>query len=257
MKQKISITVEESLLKGLDSYIDGINVRNRSQAIEHLISRGLSNNRVAVILATRIEPFRILSIVKGQPMIFHNLKALQSYNFKKLFIVGEKNTLSKIFELLGTGQDYLLSIEYVEDSKPAGSAKSLSLLKNKINSTFLVLPADNFFETDLDSFWNYHSRNGKLVDLAITASTNPTRLGVVELQGGSVVGFQQKPKKSNSYLVWTGIMVCEPEVLYYDYASVENELIPKLIAMNNLGGFIFTGKWRNVHTKKDVEELNK
>ena len=106
------------------------------------------------------------------------------------------------------------------------------------------------------SFWDFHSKNGKVMNLAITASNNPTRLGVVDMQGGESVGFKQKPKKSSSYLVWTGIMVCEPEVLFYDFESVENQLIPKLISMDSVGGFMFTGIWKNVHSKQDVKELN-
>jgi NDP-sugar pyrophosphorylase family protein len=257
MKKKISITVEKSYLKGLDSYIDGINIRNRSQAIEYLISKGLSRNRTAVILASKIDSFRILSNVKGVPMIIHTLRLLQSYSFKKLFIIGEKKILSRIFEVIGTGQDYLLKVEYVEDSNPKGSFASLALLKNKINSSFLAIPADNFFSTDIDSFWSFHTRSGKSMTLAITSSLNPTRLGVVDMQGGSVVGFKQKSKTSDNYLVWTGIMICEPEVLYYDFTSVEKELIPKLISTHTLGGFVFTGNWKNVHSKDDVKELNR
>lgn len=256
MKEKISITMEESVLKDLDEVIDGINIRNRSQAIEYLVNKSLSKNRIAVILATKIDSFRILSEVKGAPVIVHNIKLLQSYGFKKLFIIGEKKILSKIFEVVGTGQDYLLKVEYVEDSKPRGSASSLGLLKNRLKSTFLVMPGDNYFDTDLDAFWNYHSNNNGLMTLAITSSNNPTRLGVVNLQGNNVVGFVQKSKKSKSYLVWTGVMICEPEILFNDSSSVEKELIPKLIKNKNVKGYLFTGDWKNIHTKKDVKELN-
>ena len=51
MKEKISITVEKSLLKGVDSIVDNLHIRNRSQAFEHLVSAALGANRTAVILA--------------------------------------------------------------------------------------------------------------------------------------------------------------------------------------------------------------
>lgn len=256
MKSKISITLDESIVKGVDNYIDGINIRNRSQAIEFFLSKHIRQNRTAVILSSKIDEFRILSKIKSKPIIVHTIKTLQSYNFKKIFIVGEKALLSKIFAVLGTGKDYMMDIEYIEDSVPKGSAASLQLLKNKIDSSFIVIPADNYLETDLNSFWSFHSKANKLVNLAITASSNPTRLGVVELQGNTIVRFEQKPKKSTSYLVWTGIMMCEPDILFYDCESIEKELIPKLIKTKGLGGFILSGKWKNIHTKKDVQSIN-
>lgn len=249
--------MDESLVQELDSTIDGINIRNRSQAVEFFVSKSLRKNKTAVILATKIDDFRVLSEVKGELVIIHTIKLLQSYNFKNLFIIGEKRVLSKIFEILGTGQEQLVNIEYVEDVNPKGSAYSLSLLKDRIDSTFLVIPGDNYFNMDLNSFWEFHAKSNNTITLAITSSDNPTRLGVVDLQGSEVTGFEQKPEKSDNYLVWTGIMICEPELLYKDAYSVEDDLIPELIEMDSLSGFTFTGEWKNIHTKSDVKELNK
>jgi NDP-sugar pyrophosphorylase family protein len=246
MKSKISITIDEKLLKNLDSYIDGFKVRNRSQAIEQILSKSLSQKKIAVILASKMKNYRFNKKIKENKAIIHILKKLQIYNFKKVFIIGEKDVLSKILETIGSGNDYFLSIEYIEDSNPSGSMKSLSLLKNKINSSFLVIPADNYFEFDLDSFWKFHSKNNNLITLAITTSNNPSKLGVVELTGEKIMGFIQKPNKSKNYLVWSGIMMCETEILFYNLKSVEEELIPKLVELNFAGGFIFAGEWKNL-----------
>ncbi|MFA5333263.1 MAG: sugar phosphate nucleotidyltransferase [Candidatus Nanoarchaeia archaeon] len=246
MKSKISITLDEKLLKTLDVYIDGFNVRNRSQAIEQILSKNLIQAKIAVILASKMKDYRFNKEVKGQKAIIWLFKKLQNYGFKKSFVIAEKEVLSKIFEIIGSGNDYFLSIEYVEDSNPQGSLKSLSLLKNRINSSFLVIPADNYFEFDIDSFWKFHSKNTNLATLAITTSNTPSKLGVVELTGEKIIGFIQKPQKSKNYLVWSGIMMAEPEILFYDYKSIEKELIPKLIELNSLGGFIFAGEWKNI-----------
>ena len=50
MKTKISITIDKKLVKDIDSIIDHIVIRNRSQAIESLVSNALGENRNAVIL---------------------------------------------------------------------------------------------------------------------------------------------------------------------------------------------------------------
>jgi NDP-sugar pyrophosphorylase family protein len=246
MKSKISITLDEKLLKTLDNHIDGLNTRNRSQAIEQILSKNLIQNKMVVILASKMSDFRFNKMINNEKAIIHIFKKLQFYSFKKVFIVGEKEVLSKIFETIGSGNDYFLNIEYIEDINPSGSMKSLSLLKNKIKSSVLVIPADNYFEFNLDSFWNFHSKNNNMATLAITTSSNPSKLGVVELSGEKVIGFAQKPKKSKNYLVWSGIMIAEPEILFYDYKSTEKEMIPKLIELNSAGGFIFAGEWKNI-----------
>ena len=49
-KTKISITINEKTLHDIDSIIDNIYIRNRSQAIEHLARNALGENKTAVIL---------------------------------------------------------------------------------------------------------------------------------------------------------------------------------------------------------------
>ena len=43
MKQKISITIDREILKRVDSIVDNVIIRNRSQAIEHLANNSLVN----------------------------------------------------------------------------------------------------------------------------------------------------------------------------------------------------------------------
>ena len=49
-KVKISITINEKTLHDIESIIDSIYIRNRSQAIEHLVKNVLGENKTAVIL---------------------------------------------------------------------------------------------------------------------------------------------------------------------------------------------------------------
>jgi metal-responsive CopG/Arc/MetJ family transcriptional regulator len=38
MKERLTITLDKNLLAVVDSTIDGVNIRNRSHAIEHLLN---------------------------------------------------------------------------------------------------------------------------------------------------------------------------------------------------------------------------
>ena len=50
MKNKISITLDESVISELKTIVDGIYIRNTSQAIEYLLKKTLSGNNKAVFL---------------------------------------------------------------------------------------------------------------------------------------------------------------------------------------------------------------
>ena len=49
-KTKISITIDEKILRDIDFIVDNIYIRNRSQAIEYLAKNALEENKIAVIL---------------------------------------------------------------------------------------------------------------------------------------------------------------------------------------------------------------
>ena len=51
MKRKISITIEDTLLKGIDSVVDNVFIRNRSQAIGFLTKTALGEHKQTAILA--------------------------------------------------------------------------------------------------------------------------------------------------------------------------------------------------------------
>ena len=67
MKKRISITVDEKILKNVDSIVDRLYIRNRSQAVEYLIKKTLGEEKIAVILATG--PAQYLNVSKKSVML--------------------------------------------------------------------------------------------------------------------------------------------------------------------------------------------
>ena len=53
MKERVTLTIEKSLLEQVDSSIDGSKIKNRSHAVELLVTKALGSNRPtkALILA--------------------------------------------------------------------------------------------------------------------------------------------------------------------------------------------------------------
>jgi NDP-sugar pyrophosphorylase family protein len=174
MKKKISITIDQKTLADIDAIVDNIFIRNRSQAMEHLVRASLGDNKVAVILAGGEEkPFmlsdgryRFTARVGRFAVVERAVKKLRSHGFKTIYIVARHVLLTKFFEILKEGADYGVSITYIEEKISAGSAQSLRLANGHVSTTFLVVYADIVFDNvNLEELWNSHVKQNALATI--------------------------------------------------------------------------------------------
>ena len=210
-KKKISITINEKMLQDIDAIIDNIYIRNRSQAIEHLVKYSLSENKTAVILLGGPEEhlkiseneYRSTVKIKNSIVIELALKKLRENNFKTIFIVARHNLLTKLFGILKDGTNYGIKINYVEEKSSNGTADSLKLLRGKISSNFIVVYGDIVFnKINIEELWNDHLKQNALTTIMLTTSSKPSEKGTVRIEGNKVLTFTQKTKKSDIYLVF-------------------------------------------------------
>jgi len=263
-KTKISITINEKTLKDVDSIIDNIYIRNRSQAIEHLAKNALGENKTAVILLGGPEEnlkiskyeYRPTVRVKNSSVIELALKKLRENNFKTIFIVARHNLLTRLFELLKDGTDYGVRISYIEEKSSGGSADSMRLLKGRITTNFLVVYGDVVFsKINIEELWNDHIKQNSIATIMLTTSSKPSEKGTVRVEGNKVLTFEQKPKKSDIYLVFSPIFVTEPQIFEYSGASLESDVFPELAEKGLLNGHLSSEKEIHIHSKKDAERL--
>lgn len=268
-KEKISITIEGRVLEKLESEIDGIKAKNRSQAIENILKKHLGTEKTAVILAggnpedlfiDDLDNYRPLVEVDGKTLIEDTVEKLRGQDFTDIYIVARKELLSEIMNRLGDGSEYRINLNYVEDryaGKEKGTLSSLKSLKNEINKTFLLVPGDNYLDLDLEKFWKTHLGNRGTVTLALTTSSDSDRLSVVSAEGNEIKEFCSSGSEGgDSDLVWTGIFIANPEFLDLEGTTIESDVLPDLYEENELYGYLFTGDWVNVHSKEDLERIS-
>jgi NDP-sugar pyrophosphorylase family protein len=264
-KSKISITINDKLLNDIDSIIDNVYIRNRSQAIEHLVKNSLGENRAAVILLggdaehLRIskDEYRPTARIKGKSVIELALKKLRENSFKTILIVARHEILTKIFEIAKEGADYGMKISYIEEKSSKGTADSLKHVRGKMNSDFLVVYGDILFSSiNISELWNDHLKQNSIATIMMTTSSKPSEKGTVKVEGNKVLEFAQKPKKSDIYLVFSPIFAAEPQILEYSGASLESDVFPELAQKGLLNGHLSSEKEMHIHNKKDVEMLN-
>ncbi len=199
----------------------------------------------AVILAagegTRLRPFtatepKVMIPVANKPILEYVVEALVENGINEIvMVVGYRR--HRIMSYFGDGAEFGADIEYVKQRKQppsGGTAHALYQAKNKIDEEFLVLPGDNVIskETvhDLLENMNEHS-------LLITKSDTPSKYGVVTLKdGGKQIEYLiEKPEKSPSHLISTGIYSFSPEIFdkieevmqenHYDLPSVIQKIL--------------------------------
>ena len=263
-KAKISITINEKTLNDIDSIVDNIYIRNRSQAIEHLVKNALGENKTAVVLLggpeerLRIskDEYRPTARIKNSTVIELAIKKLRENNFKSIYIVAREILLTKLFEALKDGSDYGVKISYIEEKASSGTADSLRLLKGKISSNFLVVYGDVLFnKINIDELWNDHIKQNAIATIMLTTSSKPSEKGTVRVEGTKVLSFTQKPKKSDIYLVFSPIFVTAPEIFEYGGNSLEFNIFPELAEKGLLNGHLSSEKEVHIHTKKEVESF--
>ncbi len=262
-KTRITITLDKNILRRIDTLIDGKEVRNRSHAIESLISQTLQPKlSQAVILAAgkgvRWRPLtyeipKALIPINGKPILEHTILYLKNYGIKDIVIV--IGTLGdKIQGYFGDGKRFGVKITYVEDVQEKGTAAALKSVEKVLQKKpFLVWYIDEIADIDLDDLIQFHIDNDALATVALSSVSDPLGLGTVKLQGSRITAFSEKPikRKIDSYVVNAGIFVFDPVIFKFlkkNIISLEKEVFPQLVSEKKIYGYLFSGKWFDIGT---------
>lgn len=260
MKERVTVTIDRSLLKTIDSSIDGMQVKNRSHAIELLIERALKQVMPshAVILAGG-DSKRLLKPVNGKPVLVHNIDLLSMYGVTNIIMIVSKHN-SEVREYIGDGSKYDVNVTYFEEKEMMGTAGALNLVRDQLTSSFILMNGDELKNVDLKDMFNFHKQNHGLCTIALTSVQDPSQYGVALLNGNLVVAFIEKPPAKNapSNLVSAGLYIMEPDVRHYipkGFGKLETDVFPKLAKENKLIGYPFSGQYVDVQEDLGMTEM--
>lgn len=271
MKKKISVTINSRILRDVNSIVDNIFIRNRSQAFEYLIKKALKENKIAIILAGESK-ISLDKKVKSRyslkinyfTIIERAIKKLSNSGFKNIYIIADHNNLTNIFKIIGDGSSHNIKIEFVDEEIPEGTAAALKLLKGKIKTTFLVVWCDIIFdEVNLNELWRQHLQEKAISTLLLSSSVTPASdkvlWGHVNLEGNKIVSYSEKQAVKNikSSIFFRGIFVAEPEIFSYSGKSLEFDIFPELAKRRLLLGQISSAEYLHVHNLNDLAKVRK
>lgn len=271
-RERLTITLKKSLLTKVDGFIDGVRIRNRSHAIEYLITKSISPTvSQAVVLAggkgLNMRPFTYempkgLFPVGGRPILEHIVELLSRYQVRDLiFSIGHLG--EKIKEHFGDGKKFGVKITYVSEPSEMGTGGALTLTRKLITSdTFLVIHGDTLIDIDISDMVAFHREQESLVTIALTSVVDPSAFGEVVMRGSQILRFIEKPKKGKqrSQLINSGLYIVSKDI--FDHIPSKGpshleELFARLAASRHLCGYLFEGRWADIGTPVSYERAIK
>lgn len=265
-RKRLTITLDDNILRQIDREIDGSKIRNRSHAIEYLLSQGFSPKiKKAFVLCggqgVKMRPFtyempKAMLPIHGRPILEYIIDQLRENNIRDIIVlVGDLG--EKIKNHFGNGSKFGVKITYLEEEKKEGTAAPLRLAKNLLSdSPFLLIYGDVLADINLSDFIDFHLSHGGLASIALTSTPEPREYGVVRLHGDKVVDFTEKPHRQRtlSHVVFSGVQILDPKVFDYvpkrGFSMLEEDVFPKLASEGKLDGYLFEGQWFDIGTPR-------
>ena len=149
----------------------------------------------------------------------------------------------------------------VPEKEPLGTGGAMKNCEKYITGTTAVFNGDVVTSINLDEMIEYHKSKKAKGTLALWKVENPNRFGVVKLEKGEILKFQEKPPKGEelSNLINAGTYILEPEIISIipenEKISIEKDIYPKIVG-NGLYGLPFEGYFIDAGTPESYLEAN-
>ena len=148
--------------------------------------------------------------VDGKPMLEILLEQCIAGGFRN-FYLSVNYLKEKIIDYFGDGKRYGVSIHYLVEDEPLGTAGSLKLLPNSVRDPFLVMNGDVLTRLNPSHLLSFHKEHEATATMCVREHVTTSPFGVVQTKGVELAGFEEKP--SYRQLVNAGVYVIDPQLL--------------------------------------------
>ena len=229
--------------------------------LEAVIMAGGRGKRLSPLTDTIPKPMLRLG---DKPIIEHNIDRLISFGIKKIYI-SVKYLGDQIVNYLGDGSQKGISIEYVWEDEPLGTAGALALINNLSTEHILLMNSDLFTNVNFESL--YLKLINENADMAVASTEYKVDIpyAVFETQEGRVTNFREKPSfiyHSNAgiYILKRSLIAKIEKGKYCDITDVMEQLVTeggKLVYDPIIGYWIDIGKTVDYeHAQEFIKHLD-
>jgi mannose-1-phosphate guanylyltransferase len=193
---------------------------------------------LAAGLGTRLRPItdtvpKCLLEVGGRTMLDIWLDSLGEAGVDEVLL--NTHHLADLVEEHVARRSGLPSVRISHEPELLGSAGTMLANRDFVEGEemFLAVNADNLTSFDPAVLVDAHRAGGAMATLSVFHAPRPTECGIVEVSGGRVVSFEEKPAQPRGDLANAGMYAFSPEVL-----SEIEEPLPKDIGFDLLARLV-------------------
>lgn len=138
------------------------------------------------------------------------LERLKLHGITEIYLsLGYKAELIKA--VLGDGAQLGVSLHYVLEEEPLGTAGAINLLRDRLRGPFLMMNGDLVTHLDFGKLYDFHMARGAEITVGTKAYEVQIPYGVIESAEGRIIALREKPVQT-SYIN-TGIYLISPSAL--------------------------------------------
>jgi dTDP-glucose pyrophosphorylase len=148
--------------------------------------------------------------VAGRPMLEHIIERAKAEGFSH-FVLAVHYLGQVIEDHFGNGEKMGVTIDYLREHTPLGTAGALSLLNPIPDQAFVVTNGDVITDIHYGELLDFHLRHNSFATMAVRMHEWQHPFGVVQTQGIEIVGFEEKPIARSH--INAGVYALDPDTL--------------------------------------------
>jgi dTDP-glucose pyrophosphorylase len=241
--------VENGRVRGVFTVDDLLRPRTSSSPV--VLMAGGRGERLRPL--TEHTPKPMLPIA-GVPMIEIILRNLADQGFRDVWI--SVNYLAEqIVDHVGDGSALGLSVRYLREDKPLGTAGALAGLVPSVTEPFIVMNSDLLTQVDFGKLLKFHGKQSSAITVGVREHVTQIPFGVVTLNGAEVESIVEKP--AHRVMVSAGIYAIDPAALAHltanEYADMPGLLQRVMDSGDKVTAFPIHESWVDVGRPEDLD----
>ncbi|GFO96287.1 putative glucose-1-phosphate thymidylyltransferase [groundwater metagenome] len=163
--------------------------------------------------------------IAGKPIIGHILDRMKDVEPEEIIMVVDYKK-EQIISYVDTNYSSIFNIKYVDQEEQLGLGHSIYIARDEIgDSNIMIALGDMIFKAGYSELYKHYLTNGECAaSIGVREVDDPTKYGIVELEGKYIKRLEEKPSHPKSSLGIAGIyFVKETHVLM----SILGEMINK------------------------------
>jgi dTDP-glucose pyrophosphorylase len=236
------------------------------ETLQHLIEKSKYDNPVFLMaggFGARLHPLtkdtpKPLLKVGSKPILEMIIEQFISYGFHNFYISTHFKS-EQIRDYFKDGELHNISIKYVHEDTPLGTAGSLGLLPDNLpNLPIIVMNGDLLTKVDFKNLLDFHNENNSKATMCVREYDFQVPYGVVEIENYSIKAIKEKPV--HKFFVNAGIYVLNKDLInkvggksYLDMT----DFLERELSNDGVNAFPIHEYWLDIGQIEEYEKANR